>query len=120
MYDSAAWQTTSRPVEEVTSAGGDGVGALRGLDARPPADRHEPVKVPLFCEVRRLLKGVRRGLDPRLVPDLYLDTLGLDQLLDARRYTSLNNTRVRDDHHPVHAQAVDLPPNLFRGSWSIL
>ena len=27
---------------------------------------------------------------------------------------------VRDDHHPIHAQAVDLPPDLFRSSWSIL
>src|SRR5215217_5745045 len=107
-------------VHDLPPVRGDEVRDLRRVDARSATNRHEPVEAPFHGEVRRLLKRLRRRLHAGPIVELDLDPFGLDQLLDAGRYTDLDNPRVRDEHHPVHAHPLDLPADLLRGPGSIL
>ena len=95
---------------------GDEVCDLRGVHARAAADRHEPVDLVLDREVGGVLEGVDRGLDAGAVVDDHLDALVLDQALDALGMPERRNARVGDHHHPLDAEALELPSRVGRGA----
>ena len=114
-------------VHDLTTVRRYEVGDLRRVDARPAADRDEPVEVSFDGEVRRGLEGVVRRLHARAVPHLDLYAFGLDQLHDAARYVALTTpgsetsitlpTPIRFSSQPASSEA---PGPYFSGVASIV
>ena len=89
---------------------------LRRVDARPAADRHEPVDLRLEGEVARVLEGLDRRLDARPVVDDDLDALALDDLPDPIGMAELRDAGVGDEHRARHAEAFELPARVGGGA----
>ena len=110
-------------VHDRRRVGGDEVGDLGGVEARPAADAHEAVEVAVDGEVGRLLQRLRRRLDADAVEDDGLDALRLDRLHDALGDPGADDAGITDHHHPRGAEALELParvrgrarPELDRG-----
>ena len=107
-------------LHELAAVGGDQVGDLGGVDARPAADPDEAVEAAVDREGGGLgERGVGR-LDARAVPHLGLDPRGLDRLLHAAGDPGGRHAGIRCQHRSLHAEALELPARLGGGAGPVL
>ena len=103
-------------VHDRRGVGGDEVGHLGGVHARPAADRDEAVDLVLEREVGRRLKGLERRLDARASEHHDLDALGGDQALDPLRVPERGDAGVGDEHRPRDPEPAQLPAGVGAGA----